>query len=125
MTKFQISTKDDIEKSKETHPDSRTWVEKMFFDHDKVSGEKIPLTITPVKEGSDWKRYSDCIPLIENYAGDDDAYTGVLKGRTLLVFGGRRKGRAGTGVELALPVEDIVPFSDLLKEVAGLVQKEG
>jgi len=107
----------------EEHEDKRDLIQRMFFNHNPKTGELEPLDIQPVKEGEDYKSYSDCIPLVKNYMAQNNEYHGDLKGKTVVVIGGRRKGRAGTGVDLIIDIEDINSFSSLLCQIGDVARE--
>lgn len=124
MTEFQMSSELPAQgPAPERKVDTRTLIEKMFFDFDTVSGKKVPLNVVPMTGDDDYKRVQDAIPLMRAYKKDDEAYEGPLKGKDVLVFGGRRRGRAGTGVELLLAVDDVAGFCALVQEVAKVARK--
>lgn len=125
MTGFQLVEAEVKDKHSDTMPDDRTLVEKMFFNHNDRTGEQEALPVTVLNGEEDWKRYTDCIPLLKNFRATDENYTGPLQGKDVLVLGGRRKGRAGTGVELIIAVEDVEVFCKFANEVAGAVKSAG
>lgn len=97
--------------------DTRTVVQKMFCDFNKTTGALEALPLHP-ETRSEYKHLHDCIPILTNYKSDDAEFTSPLKGKTVLVFGGRRKSRAGTGVEFMMDLDHVEEFADLLKQVA-------
>lgn len=115
MSKFKVVA--DIEQVRLEHDDNRSFVEKMFFNHNAESGELDPLPIVPIASDADYKAYEDCIPLITKYREKDENYSGFMKGKNVVVLGGRRRGRAGTGVEVLLPVECLAEFAKTILEV--------
>lgn len=122
MTGFNVVRPEANEVPAAEFEDTRDLVERMFYDHDPNTGELKPLPVMALEGGEDWKRYTDCIPLLKNFAANDPKYTGPLKGKDVVIFGGRRKGRAGTGVELMLAVEDVEKFCGLVKDVVGAIE---
>lgn len=126
MTEPTFAIADKAEITKITEPkDTRSNIEKMFFDFDEKTGENIPLRIVPLgpETDQDHKRLNDCIPLLKNYRANDAEYSGEMKGKDVLVLGGRRKGRAGTGLEVMLLVEDVAAFCELSSIVANVAAK--
>lgn len=114
MTVFRVSERDVSEESP-AREDLRTLVEKMFYDYNEQTGEKIPLEIVVCDDN--YKRVHDCIPLIRGYKANDNTYTGPLKGKDVVVIGGRRRSRAGTGVEFLVAVDQIEELASMLKDV--------
>lgn len=114
MTVFRVSERSASEENS-VREDDRTLVEKMFYDYNEQTGEKVPLEIVVCNDN--YKQVHDCIPLIRGYRSEDENYTGPLKGKNVIVVGGRRRSRAGTGVEFLIAVDQIDSLVTMLKDV--------
>lgn len=101
--------------------DDRSLTERMFFNLDESTGKLKALPIVRISGDDDYKRYNDAVLLMTEFKKNDAEYKNELKGKDVLVFGGRRRGRAGTGVELILPVDEVKSFATLLSKVADTV----
>lgn len=102
--------------------DNRNPIQKMFCDYNKVSGELEALPLHPLLQ-DDYKILHDCIPLLLKYRGSDTNYSGPLKDKNVLVVGGRRRSRAGTGVEFLLDLEYAEEFVQLLGQAIAAAKQ--
>lgn len=109
-------------------PDTRDWVESMFFDHEPTTGNHQALQIkaqdaSKLSRLGDIKTETNCIPLLLRFGAAVDEYNGKLKGEDVLVLGGARSGKAGQG-KLYIPLSQVEGFVDNIKALTEAVEAE-
>jgi len=93
----------------------------MFYNYNEHTGEITPLEIVVCNDN--YKNVHDCIPLIPNYRSHDEEFSGPLKGKHVVVIGGRRRSRAGTGVEFLVDASQLDALAEMLKAVDTAIKQ--
>lgn len=109
-------------------PDTRSWTERMFADHDPVSGEAKMLPVkaqdcSQVSKIGDVKTGSNCLPVLLNFGGDVETYKGPLNEEHVLVLGGSRVGKAGQG-RIYIPLSQVDVFVEKVLALRDAVEGE-